>query len=256
MSVLAVRDLSRSFGALRAVNGVSFSVEDGERRAIIGPNGAGKTTLFNLVAGELPPTGGQIFLGGRDVTRLPSHKRCRLGLARTFQRNNLFLGLTVAENVALAVRRRVGVAAQPLRPSGAFTAVNHETLERLEQLGLADRASDPVGALSYGEQRQLEIALALACGPTVLLLDEPTAGMSPAETADITALIKSLPHSITVLIIEHDMDVVFALADRITVLHFGEVLDEGEPAKVRANPVVQEAYLGDTATRITTAALS
>ncbi len=241
---LRVDRLSRVFGALRAVEQVSLEVAPGERRAIIGPNGAGKTTLFNLIAGQLPPTTGRVWLGEHDVTRAPVYLRARLGLARTFQRNDLFLGLTVYENVWLAQQCRLGLASRWLRPARSYQAVAEATEALLDRLGLLARAQTPASALSYGEQRQLEVALALASGPRLLLLDEPTAGMSPAETAQMTRLIASLPSDLTILVIEHDMDVVFTLAERVTVLHYGRVLAEGTPEQVRALPAVQEAYLG------------
>jgi branched-chain amino acid transport system ATP-binding protein len=245
VSLLEVQGLCRSFGALRAVQDVSLSVEPGERRAIIGPNGAGKTTLFNLISGELPPTAGRVLLAGVDVTRLPPDRRCALGLARTFQRNNLFPGLSVAENLALPLRRRHATSADPFRDAArGYPGIVDEARDMLVRLGLAERAASPARDLSYGEQRQLEIGLALACGPRVLLLDEPTAGMSPAETAQVTGLIRALPRSMAVLIIEHDMDVVFALADRIAVLHNGRLLADDTPEATRANPEVQAAYLG------------
>jgi branched-chain amino acid transport system ATP-binding protein len=244
VNLLEVRGLCRSFGALRAVQDVSLGVEPGERRAIIGPNGAGKTTLFNLISGEVAPTAGRVFLGDADVTRLPPNRRCALGLARTFQRTNLFPGLSVAENVALPLRRRHGTAAHPFRDARSYGALADEVRAILAHLGLDDRAASLVRDLGYGEQRQLEIGLALACGPRLLLLDEPTAGMSPAETTRMTHLIRALPRSISVLIIEHDMDVVFALADRIAVLHNGRLLADDTPEATRANPAVQEAYLG------------
>ncbi len=241
---LRVEELRKNFGGLAALAGVSLEVAPGERRAIIGPNGAGKTTLFNLISGELAPTQGRVFLKGREVTRLPEHQRANLGLARTFQRNNLFLKLTTFENVQLAVQAHRRTAGNLVRPAGSFQEASAECQSLLARLGLSEVAGLPAGSLSYGQQRVLEVALALASEPDVLLLDEPTAGMSPAETAEMVALLKSLPESLTLLIVEHDMDVVFALADRITVLHYGQVISEGTPVEVRADPQVQEIYLG------------
>jgi branched-chain amino acid transport system ATP-binding protein len=185
-----------------------------------------------------------VLLDGRDITRLPVPERANLGLGRTFQRNNLFPGLSVFENARLAVQLRHGVARQALREVRRMPAVARATEAILEQLRLAEQCHQPAGTLAYGQQRALEIALALAGEPKVLLLDEPTAGMSPAETAEMVKFIAGLPRSLTMLIVEHDMDVVFSLADRISVLHFGEVAAEGTPPEVRANPRVQEIYLG------------
>jgi branched-chain amino acid transport system ATP-binding protein len=241
---LRVEGLHRRFGGLTALAGVSFAVAPGDRLAIIGPNGAGKTTLFNLISGELPATSGRVYLDGVDVTGQPPHRMAAQGLARTFQRNNLFLGLSVRENVRLAVQARSGAARQLWAPAAGLTALTSEADRVLAALGLADRAEAVVRDLSYGEQRQLEVAIALATGPRVLLLDEPTAGMSPAETAAMVQTIGSLPAAMTLLIIEHDMDVVFALADRILVLHYGEVLAAGSPQEVKANPRVAEVYMG------------
>ncbi|MFQ5615637.1 MAG: ABC transporter ATP-binding protein [Anaerolineales bacterium] len=244
MTHLKAKNLTKHFGGLAALAGVSLEVAAGERRAIIGPNGAGKTTFFNLITGELPPTEGSITLNGRDITALPVHTRANLGLGHTFQRNNLFLGLTVFENVRLAVQHRHGVARNPFKKANSFTGVNRETDALLEQVGLVDQRDRVVSVLAYGQQRALEVALALATKPQVLLLDEPTAGMSPAETVEMAEFIASLPRSLTMLIVEHDMDVVFSLADRVTVLHYGQVISEGTPTEVRANPRVQEIYLG------------
>ena len=244
--LLRVADVHRHFGGLRALNGVDLAVRPGERLAVIGPNGAGKTTLFNVIAGELPPTSGRIVLDGEDVTRLPPHERARRGLARTFQKNNLFLGLSVFENVRLVVQRRRGQSFRPFASAAGLADVGAETAELLARLELSARRDHPARDLSYGEQRQLEVAIALACRPRLLLLDEPTAGMSPAETADMVELVKALSRELTVLIIEHDMDVVFALADRIAVLHYGELLAEGPPEDVRNNPNVLAVYLGTT----------
>ncbi len=240
-----VRDLQMQFGALVALAGITLAVEAGERRALIGPNGAGKTTLFHILSGELRPTAGSVRLLGHEVTHLPPETRARLGLGRTFQRNNLFGRLTVRENVRLAVQVRRGVAAQPFRPADAYPGVTADTTALLNRVGLADRGADPVAQLSYGEQRQLELALALATAPRLLLLDEPTAGMSPAETARMVEMLAGLDRSITLVIIEHDMDVVQALADNITVMHLGQLLAGGPAAAVRADPRVQAVYLGD-----------
>lgn len=244
MEVLKVESLHRHFGGLRALNGVSLAVEAGERRAIIGPNGAGKTTLFNVIAGELAPTSGRILLHGRDVTGLKPNQLCSMGISRTFQKNNLFLGLSVFENVRLAVQVRRGIGRNLWSPIERFSGCTAETSEMLRRMGLWERRDVVARNLSYGEQRQLEVAIALASRPSVLLLDEPTAGMSPAETLQMTEVIRSLPRELTILIIEHDMDVVFALADRITVLQNGEVLASGTPDRVKADPQVQSVYLG------------
>jgi len=242
--LLQIRNLSRSFGALTAVNGVSLAVERAERRAIIGPNGAGKTTLFNVITGHLQPSSGDIVFEGRPLGGLPPHAVARRGISRSFQRNNVFTGLGVLENLRLAAAAGehgsfslFGSIARIPRPLGRARQV-------AEAVGLTGRLETPAGALSYGEQRQLEIGIALATSPTLLLLDEPTAGMSPEETQRMTRLLAELPREVTVLIIEHDMDVVFSLADQITVLHYGEVLAEGTPDAVRRDSRVYEVYLG------------
>ena len=244
MSQLTVSRLSRQFGGITALNEVTMSVEPGERRAIIGPNGAGKTTLFNLISGELRPSAGRVYLHGRDITPLSTHRRARLGLGRTFQRNNLFANLTVYENVYLAVPQPPGWTRALFSRAAQRNGLSRAVDQLLERVDLQAQQDAPVSTLAYGQQRALEVALALAGQPKILLLDEPTAGMSPAETAEIIALIRSLPASLTILIVEHDMDVVFSLADRITVLHYGQIISEGSPAEVRADPQVQEIYLG------------
>jgi len=244
VDALRVEELTRAFGGVIAVNRVSLRVRPGERRAIIGPNGAGKTTFFNLLSGNLAPTTGRIFLDDRDITTLPTHERVRLGLGRTFQQSSLFPSLSVRENIRLAIQARHRVAHRPFSSAERVPEVEHAIDETLERFGFSDQAADVVRELSYGEQRQLEIALAVATRPRVLLLDEPTAGMSPAETVVMSRLIRSLPADTTVLIIEHDMDVVFDLAERITVLHHGEVLADGTAPEVRADPRVMEVYLG------------
>ncbi len=244
MSHLQIEKLHKNFGGLTAVAGVDLNVQPGERRAIIGPNGAGKSTLFNLIAGDLPATSGRVLMNGRDITRLPVYKRANLGLGRTFQRNNLFPGLSAVENVRLAVQHRRGLTANFFNAADRFGAVTTETEAILERVGLAEQGERPVSTLAYGQQRALEIALALAIDPQILLLDEPTAGMSPAETVAMTRLIEALPRRLTLLIVEHDMDVVFSLADYVTVLHYGQVISQGTPTEVRADPTVQEIYLG------------
>lgn len=244
MDALRVEKLYKNFGGLLATNGVDLRVQEGERRAIIGPNGAGKTTLFNLISGELKPSAGRIFLRDTEITGLQPYQIAAKGLARTFQRNNLFLGLSVFENVRLAAQQRNGVSSHILSPVRNFRRVNVEAEQILDSMALIDNKDKLVRNLSYGEQRQVEIAIALATHPSVLLLDEPSAGLSPAETTMLTDMIRQMPRDITILIIEHDMDVVFALADRLTVLHYGEVLAEGTPEEVKANKLVLDVYLG------------
>jgi len=246
MSVVCLRTegLRKHYGGLRAVDGVDLEVLEGERRAIIGPNGAGKTTLFHLLSGEVPASGGRIVLFGRDVTRLPPYRRTALGIGRTYQVTNLFPRLSVLENALLATFGLRPQKYDPFRPALRHREVLDEARALLEAFGLWDKRDWPIGSLSYGEQRQLEIVLALAGRPRLLLLDEPTAGLSPAETQAVTQLIRGLDSRITVLLIEHDMDVAFQVAQRITVLHFGRVLAEGTVEEVRANPEVQAIYLG------------
>lgn len=244
MSRLRVENLQKHFGGIAALAGVTLDVNDGARQAIIGPNGAGKSTLFNVIAGELPPTSGRVFLNGRDVTRLPVHARANLGLGHTFQRNNLFVGLAVLENVQLAVQHHRRVAAQMFTRARSFAHIVAESESLLERVGLKEVRDQRVNQLSYGQQRALEVALALAGDPQVMLFDEPTAGMSPAETNEMVKLIAALPRTLTMLIVEHDMDVVFSVADRIAVLHYGQMIVEGAPSEVRANPLAQEIYLG------------
>jgi len=243
-ALLRVERLSRHFGALAALNGVSLDVEPRERRAIIGPNGAGKTTLFNLITGALAPTSGQVLFEDDRITGLPPHAVARRGLARSFQRTNLFPRLSVLENLRLAAAAGARGSFDLLGSVHRLDRPLTRAREVAAAVALSGRLDEPAGQLSYGEQRQLEIGVALATAPKLLLLDEPTAGMSPEETAHMTRLLLGLPRDVTMLIIEHDMDVVFSLADRITVLHYGEVLSEGSPEAVRADPHVYEVYLG------------
>lgn len=241
MEALVLKDVTKRFGGLTAVNGASLSVPTGELRAIIGPNGAGKTTLFNLICGELHCTSGSIHLFGLDITRLRPHQRVGLGIARTFQKTNVFPNLSVAANLHFALMRK------PLG-FGAFRGLDHELFAKAERLlahfGLEGKAETPVKSLSYGEQRQIEVILGVALEPKVLLLDEPTAGLSSSDIGRITEMIQELRKNLTIVLVEHDMDVVFHLADRITVLHYGRVIAEGDIEEVKANPDVQEAYLG------------
>jgi branched-chain amino acid transport system ATP-binding protein len=243
--MIEIRELRRAFGGVVALDGVSLSMIEGERRAVIGPNGAGKTTLINVLTGEIPPTGGTVRLAGQDITRLRPWQRARLGLAHVYQRTELFAPLSARENVALAVGARRGpyrVFRAPPRSEYA------EADTMLERVGLAGREGVAVRALSHGERRQLELAVALAQRPRVLLLDEPTAGMSPAETARIAELVAGLDRALTILIVEHDMDVVFRLADRVSVLHEGRVIADGTAAEVRGDARVHDVYLGKAVT--------
>jgi len=242
--LLELHEVTRSFGALTAVNRVSLGVAPRERRAIIGPNGAGKTTLFNLITGHLAPTSGRILFDGRPVTGLSTDRIARRGISRSFQRTNLFPRLTVLENLRLAAAAQSVGSWRLFGTVEGLTAPLGHARDVAAAVGLVERLGEPVERLSYGEQRQLEIGVALATRPSLLLLDEPTAGMSPEETQRMTRLLEALPREVTILIIEHDMDVVFSLADRLTVLHYGEVLADGAPAIVRADPLVHEVYLG------------
>jgi branched-chain amino acid transport system ATP-binding protein len=243
--ILELDRVSRAFGSLRAVDGVSLAVAEGSRHALIGPNGAGKSTLFNVVGGALRASAGRVLFAGQDVTRLPEWRRARLGLARTFQHSSVLLHCTATENVLIGVQREAGLGGR-LLPTPRRR--RRELLERcgqlLDRVGLSGRDRVPAAALSHGERRQLELAMALGLRPRLLLLDEPAAGMSPAETTRLTALLKELPGDVSVLLIEHDLDVVFGLADTVTVLHLGRHLATGTPAEIRADPAVQSAYLG------------
>ena len=243
--LLFIERLHRQFGALVAVAGVSLTVAAAERRAIIGPNGAGKTTLFNLITGHLAPSGGRIVFEGRPITGLPPHAVARRGISRSFQRTNVFPKLDVLENLRLAAAAD-GRGSYNVLGFGAvrWAAQVERAQDAAEAVGLAERLGAIAGSLSYGEQRQLEVGVALATSPKLLMLDEPTAGMSPEETERMTRMLAGLPRSVTILIIEHDMDVVSSLADRVTVLHYGEVLTEGTFDEVKADPRVYEVYLG------------
>jgi len=241
---LETRGLCKSFGALAVAHDIDFRLPVGARHALIGPNGAGKTTFINLVTGRLKPSAGTILLAGADVTALSPEKRVKRGLGRTFQINALFDGLSVVENVLLAVSERNGAAGDMLRFAGSRRDLIDEAEALLERLGLADHAARPVRELPYGQQRLVEIAIALGLDPTVLLLDEPAAGVPSAESGVILDIVESLGRDIAVLIIEHDMELVFRLAERITVLVQGAVLVEGTPEEIAADPRVRAVYLG------------
>jgi ABC-type branched-subunit amino acid transport system ATPase component len=237
--------LAKQFGALVVANNINFRLEAGARHALIGPNGAGKTTFVNLITGRLAPSAGRIRLNGEDVTTLRQEERVRRGLGRTFQINALFKGLTVLENVCLAVTEHAGAGSRMLRLAGARRAVVEQSFALLERMGIADDAGRLVKELPYGRQRLVELAIALGLNPDVLLLDEPAAGVPSAENRIILDVIAQLPASVAVLIIEHDMELVFRFAQRITVLVQGAILLEGTPAEIAADARVREVYLGE-----------
>jgi branched-chain amino acid transport system ATP-binding protein len=236
--ILATRGLKRYFGGLKAVDGVDFSLDEGEIRAIIGPNGAGKTTFVSLLSGRTPVTDGRITFRGEDITSLPAFRRVRRGIAYTFQITNIYQMLSVAENVRIAALGRAQ------RDKATRLDLKRETSAALEAVGLSARADERAGEMAYGHQRLLEVAMGLALQPALLILDEPTQGLSDSEVADFCALVKRISATSTILLIEHNMDVVMTLADRITVLNRGRTLAEGTPAEISANAEVQAAYLG------------
>jgi len=242
--VLELKGLCKTFGGLQATRSVSLRVMPGDRKAIIGPNGAGKTTLFNLITGIYPATSGHILLFGQDVTKWPSHRRTALGMARTFQVTSLFPGLTVLDNVLLAIKGLRPTKFVMWRVLSSYRDVYDKAYGLLDQAGFLDRKDVEVRNLSHGEQRQLEIVLGLASDPKILLLDEPAAGLSSGESVEMARFLMKLDPSLAILLIEHDMDVVFDVASEISVLHFGEVLETGSPEQIHASAKVQEIYLG------------
>ena len=242
-SILRLRAVDRRFGGVHAVRGVDLDVRPGERRAVLGPNGAGKTTVFNLISGEFPPSGGRVELFGQDVTTLPARKRARLGLSRTFQTSRLFAGLSVEDNLYLGA---LGVAAGHLRmvPSGKDDVLREKARAMSTQVGLGERLGDFVADLSHGEQRQLEVGMALVAEPRLLMLDEPAAGLSRAERVRLTEMLIGLDPDITLILIEHDMDVALRVAEWVTMMHDGKVIVEGTPDQIRADETVHAIYLG------------
>ena len=238
VTILSTTGLTKTFGGVVANNDIDFSLPAGQIMALIGPNGAGKSTFVGMLCGRIPATAGRVFFDGQDISHLPAHKRIALGMAYTFQITSIFTGLSIHENVALAVRRRLG---------NDRAAVDAKVAEVLARVGLDDRAGQRAGDLSYGHQRILEIAMGLAQEPRLFILDEPTQGLAEAEIDSFVALVKSLAGEATILLIEHNMDVVMRAADYITVLNFGEVLAEGTPGEIQQNEAVQAAYLGTVA---------
>jgi branched-chain amino acid transport system ATP-binding protein len=242
--ILRLRGIGRRFGGVHALRDVDLDVFPGERRAVLGPNGAGKTTLFNVISGEFPPTAGTVELFGRDVTTQPARKRAHLGLTRTYQTSRLFLGLTVEDNLYLAVLGVQGGHLRPVRLSGRDGPMRARARELADRVGLANQLGTLVGSLSHGEQRQLEVAMARAGDPKLMMLDEPAAGLSRGERVILTDLLLQLDREITLLLIEHDMDVALTVAERVSMMHDGRVIVEGTPAEIRANQLVHDLYLG------------
>ena len=245
--LLEIRGLVKNFGGVHASDHLSMSVREGETHAVIGPNGAGKTTLISQISGLVRPDSGEIVFDGIDLTKLPAHRRAHQGLARSFQISSVFLGLSVLDNVTLAIQSHQGHSFRFWKNARSSAELRDPALAVLQRVSLAERAVDPAAQLSHGERRQLEFAMALATEPRMLLLDEPMAGMGREEGSRILDIITELHGTKTLLLVEHDMDVVFSLADRISVLVYGKVLATGEPQSIRANEDVQKAYLGETA---------
>jgi branched-chain amino acid transport system ATP-binding protein len=244
MEVLRVEGVSKNFGGLQVLQEISFTAEAGEKLAIIGPNGAGKTTLFNVIGGQLPATAGRAYLSGQEITNLAPHRRLHLGLARSFQLNNLFFNLTLIDNMVLALKGAQYPHFQMFRSINAYTDLFATAQDLLESMGLWEMRFTPVAALSYGDQRRLEIAFALASKPKLVLLDEPSAGLATADAIVFADSIRNLLGDTALIFCAHDMDLVFNLADRIMVLYYGKIIAQGKPQEIQANPRVKEIYLG------------
>ena len=244
MEALRIESLTKEFGGLVAVHRISLNVSKGEHLAIIGPNGAGKSTLFNLLGGQLKPTSGSVFFEGQDITEISPYHRAHMGIARTFQILNLFKKLTVIENMPLALQGTSSSRFQLIRPMRKYSRLLSRAETLLSSMDLWDRRDDIVHTLSYGEQRKLEIVLGLASKPKLLLLDEPSSGLTAAESSEITVAINNLESGITVMFVAHDMDLVFGVAQRIIVLHYGEIIVEGHPDEIQNDPKVREIYIG------------
>ena len=246
--MLRINKLVKSFGGILATDNLTFKVEPGELHAVIGPNGAGKTTLIEQITGEIEPDSGSIIFDGNDISEVPVHLRSAYGLARSFQITNIFMDMTVCDNVALAVQAHAGHSFHFWKNASKEQILREPAFEYLQQVGLEKRADDVAGNLSHGEHRQLEIAMALATGPKMLLLDEPMAGMGPEESKAMVEILQGLKRKLTILLVEHDMDVVFSLADKITVLVYGQGIATDTPEAIRQNPEVRTAYLGEVET--------
>ena len=243
--LLRIECLCKSFGAVNACRDISLNIHDGEIHALIGPNGAGKTTLLNQIAGDLTPDSGQIFLSGQEITHLSLHRRASLGLARSYQITSVFPNLSVEENLLLAIQAHHGHSFHFWRRGLKNPQLLAELGPALARVGLGERAGVLAGTLSHGEKKQLEVGMALACKPKLLLLDEPMAGMGPGGTKELSGLIRSLKQEMTILLVEHDMEAIFSLADRITVLVYGEIVATGSVDEIRSNQAVRQAYLGE-----------
>jgi len=245
MALLETKNLTKAFGALTAVSGVSLAIEAGSLHSIIGPNGAGKTTLFNLLTGTFPPTSGQILFDRKDITGTPAHRVAHLGLARSFQRTNVFPAFSLLDNVWVAAFATSG--SWIFRKTDRYPEVTERARQALADVGLAEKSNQLAREISHGEQRQLELAIALAAAPRVLLLDEPAAGLSPEETRRMVTLVRALKGRYTIVLIEHKIDIIMSVSDRISVMHFGSLIAEGAPEEIQRNPEVRRAYLGGIA---------